>query len=108
MDLLVPDPSVRFGTYELYAATGELRKSGILLRIHPQPFRVLVLLLEKPGKIVTREEFQRCLWGNDTFVDFERGINFCINQIAGPSEIAPNILVTSRPFHAADIVLSLP
>ena len=75
-------PSVfRFGTFELDAAAGELRKSGIPLKLHPQPFRVLLLLTERPGEVVTREEIQDCLWGNNTFVDFDRGINFCIRQI---------------------------
>jgi eukaryotic-like serine/threonine-protein kinase len=72
---------IRFGAFEVDAAIGELRKAGISLKIHPQPFRVLLLLAEHPGQIVTREEIQRSLWGDNTFVDFERGINFCINQI---------------------------
>ena len=71
---------IRFGAFELDAA-GELRKSGIALKLHPQPFRVLLLLAERPGEIVTREEIRRLLWGDNTFVDFERGINFCVNQI---------------------------
>jgi DNA-binding winged helix-turn-helix (wHTH) protein/Tol biopolymer transport system component len=79
-----PAPSVIcFGAFELDAATGELRKSGISIRIHPQPFRVLILLTERPGQIVTRNEIQHCLWSDSTFVDYERGINFCINQIRG-------------------------
>jgi eukaryotic-like serine/threonine-protein kinase len=78
----VSEPSVvRFGPFELDAARGELRKFGMSLKLHPQPFRVLLLLTERSGQIVTREEIQQCLWGNNTFVDFERGINFCINQI---------------------------
>lgn len=77
-----PVPSViRFGAFELDAASGELRKSGISLKIHPQPFRVLTLLVERPGQIVTREEIRRCIWGENTFVDYELGINFCVKQI---------------------------
>jgi len=78
-----PHPSsvIRFGPFELNAAGGELRKAGLPLKIHPQPFRVLLLLAERPGQIVTREEIQRCLWGDNTFVDFEGGINFCMRQI---------------------------
>lgn len=72
---------LRFGPFELHPAEGELRKAGISLKIHPQPFQVLLLLTERPGQIVTRAEIQRTLWGNDTFVDFDRGINFCINQL---------------------------
>ena len=75
-------PSViSFGPFELDAANGELRKAGISLKIHPQPFRVLVLLAEQSGRMVTREDIQRLLWGDNTFVDFERGINSCVNQI---------------------------
>ena len=77
-------PSViRFGAFELDAANGELRKAGVSLKIHPQPLQVLHLLAQHAGQVVTREEIQRCLWGENTFVDFERGINFCVNQIRG-------------------------
>jgi eukaryotic-like serine/threonine-protein kinase len=76
-----PTVAIRFGEFELHATTGELRKAGLLLKLRPQPFRVLLLLLERPGQIVTREEIQNCLWGDNTFVDFEGGINFCIKQI---------------------------
>lgn len=72
---------LRFGPFELHPTEGELRKAGITLKIHPQPFQVLLLLTERPGQIVTRAEIQRTLWSNDTFVDFDRGINFCINQL---------------------------
>src|SRR6202522_739069 len=79
-----PTPSVIcFGAFELDAANRELRKAGVSIRIHPQPFRVLMLLAERPGQIVTRNEIQHCLWNDSTFVDYERGINFCINQIRG-------------------------
>ena len=82
MALPAGTPSViRFGAFELDAANGELRKAGVYLKIHPQPLQVLLLLAQKAGQIVTREEIQRCLWGENTFVDFERGINFCVNQI---------------------------
>ena len=74
---------IRFGAFELDPGSGELRKSGILLKLQPQPFRVLLLLIERAGEVVTREEIQRCLWNDSTFVDFEHGINFSINQIRG-------------------------
>jgi len=72
---------IRFGAFEVDAAGGELRKAGIPQKLHPQPLRVLLLLAERSGQIVTREEIRRYLWGTNTFVDFDRGINFCINQI---------------------------
>jgi TolB-like protein/DNA-binding winged helix-turn-helix (wHTH) protein/Tfp pilus assembly protein PilF len=75
--------SIYFGPFELNAATGELRKDGILIKLQPQPLRVLLLLAERAGTVVTREEIQRCLWSESTFVDFEHGINFSINQIRG-------------------------
>jgi eukaryotic-like serine/threonine-protein kinase len=75
-------PSVIFfGAYELDLAASALRKSGISIKIHPQPFRLLALLAGSPAQIVTREQIQRCLWGNNTFVDFEGGINFCVKEI---------------------------
>ncbi len=78
----VPAPTrIRFDAFELDVTSGELRKAGILLKIQPQPFRVLLLLIERAGQVVTREEIQRCLWTESTFVDFEHGINFSINQI---------------------------
>jgi len=70
-----------FGQFELDASNGELRKAGVSLKLHPQPFRVLLLLVERPRQIVTRDEIRCCLWGGNTFVDFERGINSCVNQI---------------------------
>jgi len=76
-----PSQVLLFGEFEVNAASEELRKAGNLLKIHPQPFRVLLLLAEHSGQIVAREDIQRCLWGNNTYVDFEGGINFCIKQI---------------------------
>jgi TolB-like protein/DNA-binding winged helix-turn-helix (wHTH) protein len=76
-------PSLRFGPFKLDRVAGELRKAGILIKLQPQPFRVLLLLAERAGTVVTREEIQRCLWSEATFVDFEHGINFSINQIRG-------------------------
>jgi TolB-like protein/DNA-binding winged helix-turn-helix (wHTH) protein len=76
-----PPASIHFGAFELDASSGVLRKGGIAVKLHPQPFRVLQLLVENSGQPVTREEIRHCLWGENTFVDFERGINFCVNQI---------------------------
>jgi len=76
-----PQPLICFGPFELDAANAELRKGGISVKIHPQPLQVLLLLAGRPKQIVTREEIRSCLWGGNTFVDFERGINSCVNQI---------------------------
>ncbi len=78
-----PPTKIRFDSFELDLTSGELRKGGNRLRLQPQPFRVLLLLIERAGQVVTREEIQRCLWKDSTFVDFEHGINFSINQIRG-------------------------
>src|ERR1700746_3164142 len=75
--------NIRFGPFEMDAIAGELRKSGSRIKLQPQPFRVLLLLTQRAGELVTREEIQRCLWNDSTFVDFEHGINFSINQIRG-------------------------
>jgi TolB-like protein/DNA-binding winged helix-turn-helix (wHTH) protein len=72
---------LRFGEFEVWPATGELRKNGVLLRLQPQPFRLFSLLLTRPGELVTREEIQRELWGADTTVEFDQGLNYCIRQI---------------------------
>jgi eukaryotic-like serine/threonine-protein kinase len=76
-----PDLVLRFGPFELNAAAEELRENGSLRRLPPQPFRVLLLLAGRAGQIVTREEIRHCLWGERKYVDIERGINFCVNQI---------------------------
>ena len=70
-----------FGPFELDAASGELRKAGHLIKLQPQAIRVLTLLAQQSGRVVTREEIRASLWSDDTFVDFDRSINFCINQI---------------------------
>jgi DNA-binding winged helix-turn-helix (wHTH) protein/Tol biopolymer transport system component len=71
----------RFGAFELEAASGELRKAGIPIKLRLQATEVLLMLAERAGQIVTREEIRQRLWSGDTFVDFERSINFCVNQV---------------------------
>lgn len=72
---------IRFGPYALDAHSGELRRDGEAVPIAPQPFRLLLALASRPGELVTREELRREVWGESTFVDFERGLNFCILQV---------------------------
>lgn len=71
----------RFGGFEADEASVELRKNGIRVKLHSQPFQVLLMLLERPSALVTREEMRRRLWGTDTFVDFDHGLNSAINKI---------------------------
>src|SRR5215831_19293165 len=75
------DPAVRFGPFEFDAASGELRKQGIRIRLQPRPTAILRTLLETPGAVVTREELRRRLWPEDTFVDFESGVNTAVNRL---------------------------
>ena len=72
---------VRFGAFELDLDSERLLKNGRGVRLQPQPFKLLRLLTSQPGKLVTREEIQAALWTNDTFVDFEQGVNFAIKQV---------------------------
>lgn len=76
-----PARRYRFGAFEADAATGELRRQGIRVRLNTQPFQVLTMLLERPGELLTREEIARELWPDDTFVDYEHGLNSAINRI---------------------------
>jgi len=76
-----PSSKFRFGPFELDSDREELRKAGQLIRLPHQPFRVLLLLVHGAGEVVTREEIQRAIWGEDTYVDFEQGINAAIRQI---------------------------
>ena len=75
------DRVFRFGPFELSEREGELRKNGIRIKLQEQPFRVLVELVAKAGKVVTREELQQKLWSEDTFVDFDTGLNTAIRKL---------------------------
>src|ERR1700751_364164 len=86
-----------FGVFELDPRAGELRKHGLRVRLQEQPFRVLEMLLEHAGKVVTREELQKRLWPGDTFVDFDHGLNKAINKIRealGDSAESPRFVET--------------
>src|ERR1051325_3212175 len=72
---------LRFGPFELDSATGELRKHGIRVRLQGKPLQVLLALLETPGAVVSREDLQRRLWSEDTFVDFEGGLNTAAKRL---------------------------
>jgi len=72
---------IRFGIFEVDPTSGELRRQGSRVKLQEQPFQVLMMLLQRPGEVVTREEFQQTLWTADTFVDFERGLNRAINKL---------------------------
>lgn len=88
---------LRFGMFEMDMRSGELRRNGTLVRLQPQPFKVLALLADRPGKVVAREEIQSRIWPAGTFVDFEQSLNFCIRQIRaalGDSALQPRYVET--------------
>jgi len=70
-----------FGLYEIDVQTGELWKAGFRIKLQGQPFKVLTILLERPGQVVTRDELQARLWGKDTVVDFDHSLGTAINKI---------------------------
>jgi len=72
---------VRFGVFQVDLRSGELHKRGVKVRLQQQPFRVLELLLERPGEVVLREELRRRLWPSDTWVDFDHGLNKAVNKL---------------------------
>src|SRR6185436_20618208 len=72
---------IRFGPFVLDPGTGELRRDGDLIPLAPQPFRLLHALASRPGQLLTREELRQQVWDEGTFVDFERGLNFCVLQV---------------------------
>ena len=71
----------RFGTFEADAVAGELRRQGIRIKLNAQPFQVLLMLLERPGEVLSREEIARALWSDGTFVDYDHGVNSAVNRI---------------------------
>src|SRR3954464_6251010 len=70
-----------FGPFEVDASTGELLKGGIRVRLPAQPFAILLLLLQRPGEMVTRQQLCEQIWGEGTFVDFEHGLNAAMNKV---------------------------
>src|ERR1044071_5125267 len=92
-----PGRTYRFGVFEVNPATGELRKSGVRIRLQEQPFQVLLALLERSGGVVTREELQQKLWPADTFVDFDHSLNSAVNKLRealGDSASSPRYIET--------------
>lgn len=76
-----PSTIYRFGIFEADPISGELRRKGLRIRLHAQPFQALLLLLERPGETVTRDEIARRLWPDGTFVDYEHGVNSAMNRL---------------------------
>src|SRR6266567_6235841 len=90
-------PVIRFGVFEFNTQTRELRKHGLKIKLEPQAFKVLSLLLERPGQIRTREELKQRLWADNIYVDFKRGLYKAIHavrQALGDSATNPRFLET--------------
>jgi len=82
MRTLSPSSEVaRFGPYEVNVHSGEVRKFGTRVKLGEQPLRILILLMERPGELVTREELRTRLWSDDTFVDFDHGLNSAVQRL---------------------------
>ena len=91
-----PSTVLRFDVFELDTGSGELRKNGDRVKLPPQPFRVLELLIRRGGEVLTRADIRERIW-SDSFVDFEQGLNFCIRQIRealGDTADAPRFIET--------------
>jgi DNA-binding winged helix-turn-helix (wHTH) protein len=74
-------PRYRFGVFEADTETRELRRSGVRVRLHAQPFQILAMLLARPGELLTRDEIVRELWPDGTFVDYDHGLNSAVNRL---------------------------
>ena len=81
MEPLRPNSVVRFGTYEVSFQSGDVRKSGLRIRVQQQPMKLLEILLEHPGEIVTREELRSRVWPNESFGDFDQALNISIGKL---------------------------
>ena len=79
----------RFGPFEFDSSSGELRKHGVKIKLHGQPVEILTLLLAEPGTLVTREELQRRLWTDNTFVDFESSLNAAVKRLRAALSDSP-------------------
>ena len=94
---LVPPTIYRFGLFEVNPHSGEVRKGGIRIKLQEQPFQVLLKLLEQAGDVVSREDLRATLWKDDTFVDFDAGLNTVIRRlrdILGDSADNPTLIET--------------
>ena len=92
-----PPGTLRFGAFEVDVRAGELRKHGIRIKLQEQPFQILVLLLRRPGELVSREELRQELWPAHTFVDFDRGLNKAMTKLRsalGDSAESPRYVET--------------
>jgi len=81
MEPLRPNSVVRFGTYEVSLQSSEVRKSGLRIRVQQQPMKLLEILLERPGEVITREELRSRVWPSESFGDFDQALNIAIGKL---------------------------
>src|SRR5271169_465361 len=81
MESLPPNSVVRFGTYEVSLQSGEVRKAGLRVKVQQQPMKLLEILLERPGEVVTREELRSRVWPSESFGDFDQALNIAIGKL---------------------------
>src|SRR5271155_1780708 len=81
MESLQPNSVVRFGTFEVSLQSGEVRKAGLRIRVQQQPMKLLEILLERPGEVVTREELRSRVWPSESFGDFDQAVNIAIAKL---------------------------
>src|SRR6202041_2816911 len=72
---------LQFGTYEVSLQSGEVRKAGLRIRLQQQPMRLLEILLERPGEVVTREELRSRVWPSESFGDFDQSLNIAVGKL---------------------------
>lgn len=89
--------TLRFGNFELDTRVGELRRDGRTVKLQPQPMKMLVVLAQRAGQVVTREELQSAVWGHDTVVDYDNGLNWSVRKIRetlGDDPLNPRFIET--------------
>jgi TolB-like protein/DNA-binding winged helix-turn-helix (wHTH) protein/Flp pilus assembly protein TadD len=97
MERFAPNSVVRFGTFEISLQSGEVRKAGLRIRVQQQPMRLLEILLEHPGEVVTREELRTRVWPSESFGDFDQALNIAIGKLRsalGDSAESPRFIET--------------
>src|ERR1700734_568679 len=97
MESLRQTPVVRFGTFEVFFASNEIRKAGVKIRVQQQTMKLLEILLDHPGEVVTREELRSRIWTDENFGDFDQAVNIAIAKLRnalGDSAESPRYIET--------------
>src|SRR5215469_13072216 len=83
---------LRFLDFQVNLNTGEVWKAGVRLKLQDQPFKVLAILLQRPGQVVTREELRQLIWPEESFGDFDHAINLAVNKLRSILRDSANVL----------------